>query len=598
MNKIKAATASLRVLQSWGVKRVYGIPAGSFSSWMDAFAEEQDKIDFIQVKHEETGALAAAMQPKFGGSIGVALGSGGPGATHLINGLYEAREDNQPLLAILGSRPLHEQNMDAFQEMNQNPLFNDVAIYNRKVAYPEQLPQLVDEAVRRAYAEKGVAILEVPVDFGYEELDEESWWSSAKNFQKYPNPALDEEKLEEAAQILNQAKRPVIYAGVGTRGSGDDVIELSKKLKAPLVTTGKNFDNFPNEYEAFLGSAGRVATKPGVEVFEEADTVLFAGSNYPFSNTSDIFDYVDKFIQIDINNMHLGKRHDTDVAILGDAGEAIRAITEKLDKKEESAWWRANLKNNENWREYTSMLETKTQGSLQFYQGYHAINHVADEDAIYSIDVGNTTQTSIRHLHMNPKNTWRTSPLFATMGNGLPGAIAAKLDNPERQVWNIVGDGAFSMVYPDIRTAVTYETAMINVVFANQEYGFIKNKYEDTNETTYGTDFPDVDFAKIAEAQGAVGYTVTEISQLQEVFEQAVQDEKAGKVVVIDLKVKNDRPIPVEVLDLDPALTSDDSVQEYKEKYEAEDLVPFREYLENESLESQKLIRHNSRNNQ
>lgn len=315
-----------------------------------------------------------------------------------------------------------------------------------------------------------------------------------------------------------------------------------------------------------------------------ADTVLFIGSNYPFAEVIGIFKNVENFIQIDIDPFMMGKRHKNDVSILGDAAEAVQMILNKVDEKEETPWWRANLKNAKNWREYMDKLETKESGDLQFYQVYNAINKFAKEDAIYSIDVGNTTQTSVRHLHMNPKNMWRTSPLFATMGIALPGGIAVKKDNPDRQVWNIMGDGAFSMSYPDIITNIQYKLPVINVVFANQEYGYIKNNYEETNKNVFGVDFIDVDYAKIGEAQGAVGYTVTKIEDIDEVVKQAIEDNKNGKTVVIDAKITHDRPIPVEHLKLDSAVFSEEEVKEFKDRYEAHDLIPLRVFLEEENI--------------
>ncbi|GEK89577.1 pyruvate oxidase [Alkalibacterium putridalgicola] len=586
---IEAGVAAVKVMEKWGVKNIYGLPAGTLNSWMDALKKEEENIRFIQVRHEEVGALAASMHAKFTGEIGVALGSAGPGATHLMNGLYDAREDGVPVLAIIGQRAEKEINMDAFQEMNHNPLFADVTVYNRRVAYPEQLPKIIDEAIRTAVARKGIAAVEVPVDYGWVEIDEDSWYASADSYKELPHPVLNETDIDEAVKLLENAERPVIYAGIGTRGNGEAVMALSRKLKAPVAITGINYDTFPYDFEAFLGSAHRVSRKPAVEVFEEADVVLFAGSNYPFSEVTDIFDGIDKFIQIDIDPHKLGKRHKTDVAILGDAGEAIRLMTDKLPEKEETAWYRANLKNIENWKTYTDKLEQKTEGELQFYQAYHVINQVADDDAIYSVDVGNTTQTSVRHLHMTPKNMWRTSGVFATMGNGLPGAIAAKADFPERQVWNLTGDGAFSMVMQDIITTRQYQLPMINVVFSNTEYAFIKDEQEDTNHAYFGVDFKGVDYAKIAEAQGAIGYTVREIGELKKTFKKAVEHEKAGRTVVIDVKVSTDRPIPVEALELDPRRFSEEEIRAFKERFEAEELEPFLTFLEQEGLESRAL---------
>lgn len=583
--KITASAAMLNVLKTWGVDTIYGIPSGTLSSLMDALAEDKD-IRFLQVRHEETGALAAVMQAKFGGSIGVAVGSGGPGATHLINGVYDAAMDNTPFLAILGSRPNNELNMDAFQELNQNPMYNGIAVYNKRVAYAEQLPKVIDEACRAAVSKKGPAVVEIPVNFGFQEIDENSYYGSGSYERSFIAPALNEVEIDKAVEILNNAERPVIYAGYGGVKAGEVITELSRKIKAPIITTGKNFEAFEWNYEGLTGSAYRVGWKPANEVVFEADTVLFLGSNFPFAEVYEAFKNTEKFIQVDIDPYKLGKRHALDASILGDAGQAAQAILDKVNPVESTPWWRANVKNNQNWRDYMNKLEGKTEGELQLYQVYNAINKYADQDAIYSIDVGNSTQTSTRHLHMTPKNMWRTSPLFATMGIALPGGIAAKKDNPDRQVWNIMGDGAFNMCYPDVITNVQYNLPVINVVFSNAEYAFIKNKYEDTNKHLFGVDFTNADYAKIAEAQGAVGFTVNRIEDIDAVVAEAVKLNKEGKTVVIDARITQHRPLPVEVLELDPKLHSEEAIKAFKEKYEAEELVPFRLFLEEEGLQS------------
>lgn len=583
--KITASAAMLNVLKTWGVDTIYGIPSGTLSSLMDALAEDKD-IRFLQVRHEETGALAAVMQAKFGGSIGVAVGSGGPGATHLINGVYDAAMDNTPFLAILGSRPVNELNMDAFQELNQNPMYNGIAVYNKRVAYAEQLPKVIDEACRAAVSKKGPAVVEIPVNFGFQEIDENSYYGSGSYERSFIAPALNEVEIDKAVEILNNAERPVIYAGYGGVKAGEVITELSRKIKAPIITTGKNFEAFEWNYEGLTGSAYRVGWKPANEVVFEADTVLFLGSNFPFAEVYEAFKNTEKFIQVDIDPYKLGKRHALDASILGDAGQAAKAILDKVNPVESTPWWRANVKNNQNWRDYMNKLEGKTEGELQLYQVYNAINKYADQDAIYSIDVGNSTQTSTRHLHMTPKNMWRTSPLFATMGIALPGGIAAKKDNPDRQVWNIMGDGAFNMCYPDVITNVQYNLPVINVVFSNDEYAFIKNKYEDTNKHLFGVDFTNADYAKIAEAQGAVGFTVNRIEDIDAVVAEAVKLNKEGKTVVIDARITQHRPLPVEVLELDPKQHSEEAIKAFKEKYEAEELVPFRLFLEEEGLQS------------
>ena len=592
--KITAGLAALKVMEGWGIDTMYGIPSGTLSGLMNAMSNPENNIKFIQVKHEEVGSMAAAMQYKFSGKMAVAVGSGGPGATHLINGLYDAAMDATPVLAILGSKPSRELGMDSFQELNQNPMYNNIAVYNKRVAVPEQLPYMIDDAIRNAISKKGVAVLEVPADFGFAEIDAEMnyanpIYSSGDVYKEYDPVAPKAADVDAAVEILKNAKRPVIYAGFGTIGHGELVQELSRKLKAPVLVTAKSYEAFDYDFEGLMGSTGRVAWKSGNDVIFEADTVLFIGNNYPFSQVENFMAGVKHFIQIDSNPARLGRRHKADVAMLADAGLAVEALLEKVEPVAESAWWNAALKDAQNWRDYMHKIETKTEGPLEAYQVYNAINKYADQDAIFSIDVGDTTQMSIRHLHMTPKNMWRTSPLFATMGIAIPGGIGAKNVFPDRQVFNIAGDGAFAMTDSDIVTAVRYNMPVINVVMTNTQYGFIKDKYEDTN--TYRNDeivdFGDVDYAKIAEAQGAVGLTVNSIADIDKVMQEAIDYYKQGRVVVVDAKITKERPIPVEGLKLDPALASEEEIKAFKERYDAQELVPFRKFLEEEGLKSQ-----------
>lgn len=583
-NTIKSGIAAVKVLEEWNVKHIYGIPGGSINTLMDALLAEKDRIQYIQVRHEEVGAMAASMHAKFTGHIGVCFGSAGPGGTHLLNGLYDAREDHVPVLAIVGQFATTGMNMDAFQEINENPIYADVSIYNRVVMNAEQLPHVIDEAIRQAYAKRGVAVVQLPVDLGWKDIPAKEFYSSACAHRKYPNPVLNKVDLEAAAKILNNSEKTIIYAGIGTRKSGEDVIALSKKLKAPIAITAINYDTFPHDYEGLLGSANRVATKPTNEAFPNADTVLFVGNNYPFSEVSHIFDNVKNFIQIDVNVANLGKRHSNGVTILGDAGNALRELRNMVEEKSETSWWRANLNNIKNWREYVEKLETKQQGNLQLYQVYNYINKHAEKDAIFSVDVGDVTQTSIRHLHMNPRHMWRTSNLFATMGIGIPGAITAKLDFPNRQVWSLSGDGAFQMVMQDLATQVQYKLPIINVVFANSQFGFIKDEQEDTNTGYLGVEFMDVDYAMIGEAMGAKSYTARKIEDLKDIFDQTEKDRKNGYVVLIDAKISNERPIPVEKLVLDPKIYKQEDIEQFKKRYEAEELIPFSTFLEEEGI--------------
>lgn len=205
---IKSGVAMLNVLQSWGVDHVYGIPGGSFNSVMNAFYDKRDSMRFIQVRHEETGAIAAAVDAKLTGKIGVCFGTAGPGATHLFNGLYDAKMDHVPVLALIGQTSSKVMSYDYFQEMNENPMFTDVSVYNRTCVRAESLPYMVDDAIRKAYERKGVAVITIPVDFGYVDIPD-TYISSALNHRtRFPSP--DSRDIKAAAELIGKAERPVL----------------------------------------------------------------------------------------------------------------------------------------------------------------------------------------------------------------------------------------------------------------------------------------------------------------------------------------------------------------------------------------------------
>lgn len=381
---IPAGIAMVKVLEAWGVDHLYGIPGGSFNSTMDALLAEKDNIQYIQVRHEEVGAMAAAADAKLTGKIGVAFGSAGPGGTHLLNGLYDAREDHVPVLALIGQFGTSGMNMDTFQEMNENPIYADVSVYNVTAVTAQSLPHLIDEAIRRAYAQHGVAVVQIPVDLPWQDIPAESWYASANSYQQPLLPQPDPDKVKQIATLLEQAERPVIYFGIGTRGAGQTLQDISNKFKIPLISTYPAKAIVPDDFPLYLGSTLRVAQKPGTEALANADTVLFVGSNFPFAEVANSFKNTKHFMQIDIDPAKLGKRHKADVALLADAKVALAALLDVLPERAETGWYKANAQNVVNWRAYLNKLETKTEGDLQLYQVYNQINRVKTDDAIFS----------------------------------------------------------------------------------------------------------------------------------------------------------------------------------------------------------------------
>lgn len=573
MAKVAAGVAMLRVMKAWGIDRVYGIPGGSFNSTMDALYKEQGNIDYIQVRHEEAGALAAAAEAKLSGKIACTFGSAGPGATHLINGLYDAKMDHVPLLVLLGQVGSTFMNYNYFQEMNENPLYVDVSVYNRTVMNPESLPHVVEDAIKAAYKHQGVAVVTIPVDYGFTEI-EDNYHVAAASYQT-SLPQLNEKQLEKALPYLEAAKRPVLFIGQGLRGHEDVIKEFSTHFSMPVVNAVLAKGILADTFENALGSSARVATKPANEALALADLVVFVGSDMPFAGA--FINPEAKMIQIDIDAAKFGRRHPADVAILADGGESLRRLVELGKSRPSDHWLKSNQQNVKNWHAWRhSFDEFDDGGLLRPEPVYKEINRIAEDDAIFVVDVGNVTTHSVRHLALNGHQSFTTSGWFATMGYGVPGGIAAKLHFPDRQVFTISGDGGFAMNMPDIITQVKYQLPIINIVLTNDSFGFIQAEQETTNSALFGVDLADADFGKASEALGAKGFTVTSYDQLEPAFTAA----KAAKgPVVIEVKIKNDNPLPVEALQLDPDKYSAEEIQAFKDTYQVHDMPVLKELL-------------------
>lgn len=572
MAKINAGVAMVNVLEAWGIDHIYGIPGGSFNSTMDALYHEREAVKYVQVRHEEAGALAAAADAKLTGKVGAVFGSAGPGASHLINGLYDAQMDHVPVLALLGQVASTAMNYNAFQELNENPMFADVSVYNRTVMTPESLPHVIDEAIKAAYQQKGVAVVTIPVDFGFAEI-EEIEIATAKNHKTgvvFP----DETDLKAALPLIETAHQPVLYIGQGVRGNFDAIKAFSEHFSMPVAASVLAKGIVPDLYENFLGFAARVATKPANEALADADLIVFVGSDFPFGRN--FFNPSAKFIQVDIDAAKFGRRHNVDQSVLGDGATALRRWVELGTARSADAWLKANQENIRNWHAWRKSFYNDESTPLRAEPIFKEINRIAEQDAVYVADVGNVTLNAIRHLEMNGEQQFTTSGWFATMGNGVPGGIAAQLTYPDKQVFTFSGDGGFAMQMQDVITQVKYNLPIINVVFSNDAFGFIEAEQEDTEQQKFGVFLEGADFGKVGEALGADGFTITEYSQLEPAFTAA----KASKrPVVIDVKIKDERPLPVEALQLEPEKFSVEQINAFKEKYQVHDMPTLRELL-------------------
>ncbi len=572
MKKIQASVAMVNVLESWGVKNVYGIPGGSFNSTMYALFKEQQTINYIQVRHEEVGAIAASAYAKLSGQIGVCFGTAGPGATHLFNGLYDAQMDHAPVLALVGQVASGKMNYNAFQELNENPMFVDVSVYNRTVMTPESLPHMIDEAIKHAYKYKGVAVVTIPVDFGNVEISD-NYHSTASNFRT--NTFLpDDNDIKEALSLIKEAKRPILYVGRGVEGGWKEIEKFSEHFSIPVASTALGKGIIPDAYINYIGQAGRVATKPGVEALAITDLIIFVGSDFPFANS--FFNQEAKFIHVNTDITTFGRRHKVDAPILGDGKKTLARMVELGEPRAKDKWLKANQENKTNWRNWIRSFYDNLDSPLRPEPVFREVNRIAEEDAIFITDVGNVTINSVRHLDLNGKQKFTASGWFATMGYGVPGGIGAKLSYPDRQVFTFSGDGGFAMVMQDIITQVKYNLPIINIVFSNNSFGFIEAEQEDDAENKFGVFLQGADFGKASEALGALGFTVSDPKVLPDVFDQA---KKSERPVVIDIKLHSARPLPVEQLILDPDKYSDEEIKIFQDKYQIKDMPALTQLL-------------------
>ncbi|MFT8726895.1 MAG: pyruvate oxidase [Liquorilactobacillus ghanensis] len=574
MANIKGSDLLVKVLVDWGVKNVYGLPGDSIDTTIDALRRQKEKIKFIQVRHEEVAALAAAADAKYTDKLGVCLSIGGPGAIHMLNGLYDAKMDHVPVLALLGQVTSKSLNEGYFQEVNTPKLFDDVAVFNRTITSVDNLAEVVDQAVRSAYENKGVAVLTIPDDIPDQTL-KTPYNSSAKAF-SLAKPSVNQTQLKQAADLIQQADKPVVLLGVGAKGAGAEIKKFVETNKIPFIETlpakGIIADDHPNS----LGNVGKLGTKPAYEAMKSADLLLLLGTNYPYRpylpNKGQA-----KCIQVDVKAENLGKRYAVDVAIQGDVAKTMATLNQQGKLRESNNFLAACQKNMANWNKWMAAKRklATTPASPESMVAY--IDETAPDDLMYSIDVGTSTSWSARFLHVKETQKFAISAWLGTMGCGLPGAIAAQVAYPDRRALTLNGDGAFAMVMQDFVTAVKYKLPIICVVINNQKLAFIEYEQQSAGQLNYQIDLADMDYAKFAEACGGVGITVKSNEEFKQALDKAYQI--TDKPILINAYVKDNAPLPGKIV-MDEAKGYMKFGQEYLENYwKIPELPPFKDIL-------------------
>ena len=503
-------------IAEWGVQYVFGIPGTSTLGIVDAIRKSNGKVKYLQVRHEETAAFMASAYGKLTGHIAACLGISGPGTTNLATGLYDAKLDHSPVLALTGMVPRQLMGSGSTQEVDQYAFFEPLSVFNSVLMSETQTTSLATLAIKHALLDRGVAHIGIPNDV--QKLPYEADILSFEG--RMPNLAYGQEEwlIEKAAKIIDQAVRPVILAGFGARGQGNKLLKLATTLSAPIITTFRS-KGVVDEHEPLdAGCHGGVGSTAAGQLMQKADLLIAIGSS--FSDLSMI--PKKKTVQIDINPLMIARRYPVEVGLLGNSAILIPKLTEKVQQKQNSDYLAEIAKLKEAW---LNQLEKEADANMKPIRPQYIIkvlNEKIADDAVISLDVGENCWWFGRDFMMKKTQKMVMSGSLATMGFGLPGAMAAALAYPSRQIVCLTGDGGLTMVLGDFLTALKYRLPVKVFVINNKRLGMIMQEQKVEGYEGWQTDLYDYNFADFAEHSGGVGIKVTEPSELPAVVDKAL----------------------------------------------------------------------------
>ncbi|EVP06381.1 pyruvate oxidase [Staphylococcus aureus M1096] len=542
MAKIKANEALVKALQAWDIDHLYGIPGDSIDAVVDSLRTVRDQFKFYHVRHEEVASLAAAGYTKLTGKIGVALSIGGPGLIHLLNGMYDAKMDNVPQLILSGQTNSTALGTKAFQETNLQKLCEDVAVYNHQIEKGDNVFEIVNEAIRTAYEQKGVAVVICPNDLLTEKIKDTTNKPVDTSRPTVVSPKYKD--IKKAVKLINKSKKPVMLIGVGVKHAKDELREFIEMAKIPVIHSLPAKTILPDDHPYSIGNLGKIGTKTSYQTMQEADLLIMVGTNYPY------VDYLPKknikAIQIDTNPKNIGHRFNINVGIVGDSKIALHQLTENIKHVAERPFLNKTLERKAVWDKWMEQDKNNNSKPLRPERLMASINKFIKDDAVISADVGTATVWSTRYLNLGVNNKFIISSWLGTMGCGLPGAMASKIAYPNRQAIAIAGDGAFQMVMQDFATAVQYDLPLTVFVLNNKQLAFIKYEQQAAGELEYAVDFSDMDHAKFAEAAGGKGYTIKSASEVDAIVEEALAQDVP---TIVDVYVDpNAAPLPGKIV--------------------------------------------------
>ena len=500
----KVAEQLVETLVNAGVKRIYAITGDSLNEVNNA-VRKNGNLQWIHVRHEETGAYAAGAEAQLTGQLGCCAGSSGPGHVHLVNGLYDAHRSGAPVLAIASTIPTSQFGTDYFQETHPVHLFDGCSYYNKVAETPGQFPRMLHSAIQNAISKKGVAVIGLPGDLAADSITPVD--SSEDNYRTEALIVPSSEELTELAGLLNGTEKVTLFCGIGCAGAHDEVLELSRKLKAPVAYTfrGKmeiEYDN-PNK----VGMTGLLGIPSGYASMHEAEVLVMLGTDFPYSA---FLPKKNKIVQIDINAERLGRRGKVTQGLCGDVKATLQALLPMLNEKTDDSFLHHQLGIYEKVCKALSayVLDKGTEGKIHPEYVMSEVSRWATEDAIFTVDTGMTCVWAARYLQATAGRSLLGSFNHGSMANALPQSIGAALACPERQVWALCGDGGLSMSMGDLATIAQYKLPIKIIVFNNRALGMVKLEMEVAGLPDWQTDMYNPDFAMVARAMGMRGLTV------------------------------------------------------------------------------------------
>lgn len=545
-----AADVLIDTLVDWGVEVVFGLPGDGINGIMESLRQNQKRIRFVQVRHEESAAFMACGYAKYTGRLGVCLATSGPGGIHLLNGLYDAKLDGQPVLAITGHHFHDLIDTHAQQDVKLDSLFSDVALYSTRVMGPEHVSNVAHLACRTALSRRGIAHINFPVDT--QSLSVKKGTRSKRNIEGHntevfaASAALPaEQDLKKAAAILNRGEKIAILAGRGALGATDELIAVAEALGAPIIKALLGKACVPDDSPYTTGGIGLLGTRPSQEAIEECDTLFMVGTSFPYLEFMPKPDQA-KAVQIDIDPTRIGLRYPVDVGLVGDCRRSLQKLLPLLQRKKSRTFIQKAQKGMEKWWAVMEERGTRMDMPLKPQVVASEISKNLRTDAIVSCDSGTVATWFARHMKVKRGQMYSLSGTLATMANGLPYCIASQVAFPNRQCVAFVGDGAFSMLMCEFATAVKYQLPIKVVVVKNNSLGMIKwEQMVFLGNPEFGCELHPIDFAAFARACGGIGVTVDNPKDCGAVIREAF--ETPGPVLVEAVVDPFEPPMPPKI---------------------------------------------------